>query len=64
MVTKFQEQVEPRSYLVNSSSRIYDLFLKPPFGRVRLADCLEKAVRWLWVDQVEHRKVDTKLEGL
>jgi hypothetical protein len=49
------------SCLENSSTRICDLILGPPFGRVRLADSLEEAIRQL---QAKRREAVAELEGL
>jgi hypothetical protein len=50
--------------LENSGTRIYDLILGLPDDRIRLAEHLNEAVRWLWLVQVECREADVELEAL
>jgi hypothetical protein len=44
--------------------RVCDLILGSPFDRIRLADRLEEAVRWLWAKPVAQWEADAELEAL
>jgi hypothetical protein len=64
LAAEFQKMEEWRSRLERPASRICDLLPGPPFGRPRLADCLDEAVRQLRVDLAARQEADAELEDL
>jgi hypothetical protein len=60
MLTDFQEQAERHFCLESSRMMVHYLILGPPSNHIQLANCLEEAVRWLWVEEVEHQEADAE----
>jgi hypothetical protein len=64
LLTKFREQVERHSHLEKFGTRICDLILRAPSGRVGLVNYLEEVISRLWAEQAVHQEAVTELEAL
>jgi hypothetical protein len=64
LVAEFWKLEGQCSWLEQLGVRIYDLLLRPPPGRARLADHLEEVVGQLGVELAAWREVDAELEAL